>query len=261
MLDIPPLWVLIHKESDRPSFLSFQDDPTVVGPFLYLSEEKAKKALEVKSYLKGPVEVKQISGSDFVQQVIERFMNSDTDAFGINDVFFPLTLQGAKWVDEGTESSAQWEKSIQESKIAALQQLLEMLGQILGASQLAISNPDEAQAKVEEHVKLRVEAEAQVLGTWALPTITFHVHTVGMEAFGRLDLELRGVPALYLPHAAQLLMGWAAASLVVPLEDGDVISEGGAIPLQVLATKSPIGDCLTMTVSDVRYDFGERVLH
>jgi len=65
------------------------------------------------------------------------------------------------------------------------------------------------------------------LGPCELPGwATFRVHTSGLvQQYGRAELELRRVPALYVDHACKLLNGWGLYSTETPISEGQTLSD------------------------------------
>jgi hypothetical protein len=68
---------------------------------------------------------------------------------------------------------------------------------------------------------------------------TFWLHTNGMAQFDRPELELRGVPALYVSAAGGILNEWAAYSVDNEIKHGQtVMGEGATIPVLMRALAS-----------------------
>lgn len=92
------------------------------------------------------------------------------------------------------------------------------------------------------------------------PKATFWVHTVGLEQFGRPDLEMVGVPALWVGASVRELNEWAAYSVDHEISEGEKLEGGGPIPVLLSATKSesdywgdhPLG---ALTLSTLRVGF------
>jgi len=69
---------------------------------------------------------------------------------------------------------------------------------------------------------------------------TFWLHTYGMAAFKRPELEMRQVPGLFLSHAGSMLNAWAFHSIErAEIKEGEnIMDESGIVPLVLTTIES-----------------------
>lgn len=83
------------------------------------------------------------------------------------------------------------------------------------------------------------EGELSDCGMHALgPNARFWLHTVGMQRYGRPDMEIRDVHILAIDGAASRINGWAFYSLQTPIKPGESLGDRGNVPMTLRASTS-----------------------
>lgn len=197
--------------------------------------------------------------SEFLDVVVTLFGDSTSDRFYLDGVAYPLSEKGAQdCLEEDHESP--WSLMWGTQPITAVRSaLLQKLSVILGVP--LTFDAKEARVAVREHVQVAVEPEGQWYGGPFPTSLSFYLVTTGLEQFGRTNLEMRGVPALFVSSAIDILRQLAATSLIDPMEDGDVFRFGDVLPLLLQAKSSPNRGTLGITIHQILIQPSEKVIH
>jgi len=253
---LPPIWLLTDRDTGNPSYIQYHEDDGVctVGPFMYTSEQNARRAMESRSFLARKAEVQagpdpnlavaEIEGMGIVKGILTRFDPSGTDVFALDEGLMPLTPSGAIWVDAATGKDV-WSPMFADrspGQARWLSAILKQVSDLLGVEMIRVNLDKEefirakanaARQKVEEHVTISVEPEGPAMyGEVPLSTL-FRVKTSGLEQLDRPELEMTGVQPLFVGEAMALIAGWAAYSLDHPMAPGQSLM-GQVDPLNVI---------------------------
>lgn len=256
----------------------------IIGPFAYTSKEQTQHRSVMSLSVVNPNSLIEIQPTDFVQALFNGFPPSGTDVFSLNDEMFPLTPEGAAWVDAAM-GRAVWVPLFNEDDrgngLTWLDEVLTLVGKKIGLDleamrglgEMIVSQDDEMLDEVQQAQKLVLEnVKVAILPELAGeedPHSFFRLHTVGMNKLDRPELEIRGVPAWWVSAAGAELNAWAAYSLKHTVEPGSKLHGGGPVPLVLQV--SPVeddywamrqGTCLRLSVSDVYFTpDANRTLH
>ena len=237
-----------------------------IGPIGFTSAEKAEAAILDPKFLPIGVTTEVVSlkvgAPSFIQAVYNGFPPMNTDVFVLDQIFLPLTHNGAIWVDEvlgspiwsplfdegGEGVGLEWLDRVLELVAARLQMGMEAV-QAIGALNASDEDEDDAERShnlVYQHVSIVVMAEHAQKGARNIgkggsePSVPalFCVHTSGMTKLGEPELEIRNVPNRWVRAAGVELFGWAVHLLDHGFDDGDVLQGEAPVVLSIRVSDS-----------------------
>jgi hypothetical protein len=265
---IPTIWI-VADPSGNP--FRAEVNQHMVGPFAYSNKESALTAAADPETLLAATDedlsVQELEGTLFFRQLLDIYSDQGSDVLVLNEGLYPLSPQGAYWVDE-FRSTGDWVPLFRGlTPGTRINRVLERIADALGIKSVGVvalgsklNRSREQHTQIEEHVQLKIVPEAPQATSdgFLRGDTTFWVHTEGMARFNRPELEMRGVPAYFIRSAGASLSEWAAFSLDNEIQVGQALRDGGeAVPVRLVATLSPDpywddrNGCLCLTPSRV----------
>lgn len=274
--ETPSVWIISSRDTGQPAFTVLTTDDTrqVIGPFVYSSKADAKQAANSREFAPSflsnvdeDLSIVEVQGEGLIHGVLNRFSPANADVFVFDEGLFPLSPNGATWVDAVTGREA-WSHLFSEAGDDRpwIESVLRAVADSLGLSDFnikldSVSNLDRI---LEENVAVVVEPQANAWSNDAFsgalsPASRFRLYTQGMTELGRKELELVDIPPMFLEAAEAMLLNWAAYSMENEIEHGNLIV-GSEDPVTVLlkATETEIG--IRLTVEQVVTDFGSQYM-
>jgi len=289
---VEQLWLIADAHTGDVSYIRHgleHDEPhwKTIGPFAYTQLEEATAAAEQRRFLPtgatGEFKVIVLEMSQFVQAIFNGFAPSNTDVFAIDEGLFPLTHDGADWVDEaigtpvwgplfdedGEDIGLTWLDRVLEQvahRLSINMETVQAIGTLNAAQEDVAVDIEQTMLLIQQHVRVAItpEPDTELLGEddehHHMPADTlFWLHTRGMDTLGLPELEIRNVPSWWVTAAGGELNGWAAYSVDRGIAEGDVLDGGGPVPLKIRALSSPDPLWKDMNVECLRLEV-DRVL-
>lgn len=272
---IQSIW-LAARDKAATYIRAGQEHHYMIGPFAYTTKDLVQHRNVKSQVVVDPDNLIEVHPTDFVQALFNGFPPSNTDVFSLDDEMFPLTPEGATWVDKALNKTV-WvplfDEEAQGNGLTWLDKVLDLVGAKIGLDleamrglgEMIVSQDDDllddvqqAQQLVLENVKVAIIPEIEE--DEEDPHTFFRLHTEGMHKLNRSELEIRGVPAWWVSAAGAELNAWAAYSLKHIVEPGSQLHGGGPVPLVLQVT--PAEDtywemkqrsCLRLSVDQVHF--------
>ena len=258
--EMPTVWMVTDKASQEPSYVSARqgdDEPQVLGPFVYTQEASARQVCadpkafitrlcKAKTVVEGgdePLDVRSMTFSSLLRGAVSGFPPSEADAFVLDEGMVPLTPRGALWVDK-VEGTDEWATAFKTDGPEAFQKVLKVIGDRMGLDlNTHVKSVSDSQAAGEHIPEKVVWSIVQVVATpepeghhhhvdydKVCGGTEFWVHTHGMGYFNRPELEMRFVPGQFVEDAFRHLNTWAAHSVNDEIKAGQRIQHGRVVP-------------------------------
>lgn len=289
---ISPVWLIADRKTGEVSYIQHgregdEQNWRWIGPFAFTSLEAAEAAATTPTFLPRGVETGdfaplEVDAASFIRAVYNGFPPQHTDVFALNDALLPLTINGARWIDEA-QGSPIWTPLFDEEAEGVgldwLDRVLELVATSLGMSMETVqvigtlnaaeedaAEVEQTRSLIQQHIRVTLTPEPGTVqvgktrqGTEhpVTPLAKFWLHTAGLVKLGLPELEIRNVPVWWVTAAGEELLNWAAYSLDHGISEGDVLRSGGPIPLGISVTSSDedywadhATGCLRLTVTE-----------
>jgi hypothetical protein len=269
------VWVMCSG-SENGALILKGDDDLAFGPVFFLSKEQGQAQIDVldKDLIPQNLTLDNIPTTLLLRHVLEAFQGG-TDLIMVNAIKYPFTLRGAQHVDDresalSGKKSTFWQDFWTEGQIDTPPLVLRaIVTGIETQTNVPVSIIEEELSpsdldKVKEATLDLVESAVIFV---AVPETTlehtFWVHTLGLHSFGRPELELRHVPAMFVGEAKLQLHWWSALSVDAPLSPGDKLLDSTPflVTLGVYESADPAWEskdkglgALTLRVENVVFD-------
>lgn len=290
---IERVWLIADADTNDASYVQHGQEGdeanwSLIGPFAYTHRAKAEQAARNPKFFpegaQGRFTVLEVEGSGFVQAIFNGFPPSNTDVFMLDEGLYPLTHEGARWVDEALEvpvwlplfdQGVQWLDRVLEQVAGRLHMSMETvlaIGSINAQAEDAAADVEQSSTLVSHNVRLLVIPEEDTLaldeqeGVATLsPAAKFVIATTGLSTFGLPELEFRDVPAAWVQAAGLELKGWAVYALDKGICVEDTLPVTGPVHLEYEVVESTnkrwgsLGvDCLQLVVRTVEFSVTPR---